>query len=552
MINPEHLGTEELKELAAEEAANFRLPQEWREGRMHREGLAIDRYGTVDRDDAIALSSNDEGHILHVSIADTGSFIPDALPAVAALAERRMQTTYSDECATVPMLPRTLSERVFSLKPGVKPVITMHIPIDFEATIGEAVITREALRPKTMTYGEFGRAALSPEEGTDTFRQLGTLAAALFDARANDIVRKLDAAEQHELRNASPAERLGMLVVRECMIVANGAVASFLRDHDIPALYRGRHLHKSNSSYTPNPVSNLWVNKDPYTTFTSPLRQFADFVNHANLAAHLQGQEYPYGAERLRYIANRYDRAKMTDDSTHFFFTGAEIQELGPDAFQLLDKIGNNSVTKEDLAAIFFGTLNASNRDKRHLQQCALDYIQANPSTASDVLAVAIERDWVQKDVPLGANGKPLAARYTLTTLSGEVFEGATREKNATPTALTIEVLGKVAGIEMNPVEISEQLRVDSRLQAALKDGNKYLRTLSGKTDMEYENTVISGNGGFVAATRIVLNGTEHRRTGSGQTRKEALQDATAQLIRDLQLTEYAPVTPKAPRSRKK
>jgi RNB domain len=40
-----------------------------------------------------------------------------------------------------------------------------------------------------------------------------------------------------------------------------------------------------------------------YTHVTSPLRRFADLVNHANIQAYLEGKEPPYGSKDLKEIA---------------------------------------------------------------------------------------------------------------------------------------------------------------------------------------------------------------------------------------------------------
>ena len=152
MASPEQLDTTTLVELAAEEAASFKLPQDWMDDRMYRDVYAVDGASTRDRDDAFTLSTNEEGHILHVSIADTGSFV-SSMPAVTELASRRLGTMYRGSRALTPMIPRTLSERVFSLSPDkYRPAVTAHIPIDHEGVVWEPTVTREAVLPHVLTY----------------------------------------------------------------------------------------------------------------------------------------------------------------------------------------------------------------------------------------------------------------------------------------------------------------------------------------------------------------------------------------------------------------
>ena len=112
--------------------------------------------------------------------------------------------------------------------------------------------------------------------------------------------------------------------------------------------------------------------------------------------------------------------------------------------------------------------------------------------------------------------------------------------------------MGKTAGIEVNPIELTQQFKVDSRINAALKDSDKYLRTMQAKTDIGYETEITGEGSACIASASVVVDGKRRTRQGRGVNRKVALHNAATQLIQDLQLVEYAPSTPVKGRTRKK
>lgn len=553
MTIPEQLDTTTLVELAAEEAASFKLPQDWMDARMHREVYAVDGASTRDRDDAFTLSSNTEGHVLHVSIADTGSFIPAAAPAVAELASRRLGTKYRGSRAVTPMMPRTLSERVFSLSPNRhRPALTAHIPIDHEGTVFEPVITREAVLPHVLTYRGLQRAI---EDGSHDgqFTRLAEVSKRLFERRHPDKVEHfLEDEEGQEIISAE--DQLGKFVVQECMILMNTVVAEYMHARNIPGLYRGHTQAGKYVRYSLEPIAHRGLNLPKYTHATSPLRRFGDFVNLSNIVDYIErSPSYTYDKKALATIANRLNGIGESSQQPIFFVEDIPVAIKRGKNAELYGKLTDKTITPDELAYIFFAPVRRNALDDRQeLRQQALDYVIGNPKIALRIVPEAIHNEWVKRDVPLTSNGKPISGSYILTTLTSEYILGVTRKKGATPTALAIEVLGKAAGVEINPVELTQQFKVDARLNAALKDGDKYLRTMQNKTDVGYEVSATGEGSSCVVTASVVVDGKRRYRQGRGVNRKVALQNAATQLIQDLQLVEYEPATPVKSRARKK
>ena len=112
------------------------------------------------------------------------------------------------------------------------------------------------------------------------------------------------------------------LLIQEFMILANRAVAQWLADQDIPALYRnhtaraispdretmnqtlmtlgsGAAIRKrltswlNRAEYGPALVGHFALNLPAYCHFTSPIRRLADLINHRIVKALLKQQDSP-------------------------------------------------------------------------------------------------------------------------------------------------------------------------------------------------------------------------------------------------------------------
>lgn len=99
----------------AEEAARAPLPE--REDRRDLELFTIDPPGSMDLDQAMALSRLGEGYRIDYAIADVAAFVTPG-GALDAEAHRRVVTRYLPD-GSAPLHPRVLSEAAASLLPGV-------------------------------------------------------------------------------------------------------------------------------------------------------------------------------------------------------------------------------------------------------------------------------------------------------------------------------------------------------------------------------------------------------------------------------------------------
>jgi exoribonuclease R len=99
----------------AEDAARAPLPQ--RDDRRGLELFTIDPPGSMDLDQAMALSRSGDGYRIDYAIADVAAFVQPG-GALDAEAHRRVVTRYLPD-GNAPLHPRVLSEGAASLLPGV-------------------------------------------------------------------------------------------------------------------------------------------------------------------------------------------------------------------------------------------------------------------------------------------------------------------------------------------------------------------------------------------------------------------------------------------------
>lgn len=338
-----------LREAAEWEAVRFELPPDWKKGRRRVRGDAIDGPDTLNCDDAIAVSviQGAKGdYRLSISIADVGSFLnSDQTPAIEALARSLGETHYLPG-EYEPMIPKPVSENKLSLLSNKDdpetPALTISLNLLPDGSTSFISLEPSRLRPTSLTYGEIGRllSRRSQTKRGSKLRQYSGVALRLRNHRMNgeDIsptstpkVTIIDDDGNHKLR---PAKTPGEFIVSEFMILANTAIAEFMMVNNIPGLYRNFHFSShvnqkqfdnllgggglpesdqiyDRAYYSVNPEGHEALRLPAaYCHFTSPLRRFADFVNHANLIAFLKAQatgqavvDYPYSNAQLEVIA---------------------------------------------------------------------------------------------------------------------------------------------------------------------------------------------------------------------------------------------------------
>ena len=308
--------------------------------------ITIDDADTQDRDDALSLERLDtEKYRLGIHITDAGALIPQdsVLDEVANL---RMASLYIPD-RKIPMLPTAVSHNKGSLEAGKR-----RAALSLLADIGsDGEILRYEVKPSiissdaALSYDEANEAISDASHAHhDMLVSLYTLTEALARQREAAGAVSIDRAELlinvvspddvqvNVVQRNSPAREM----VAECMVLCNSLLASFCRDHDIPAAYRSqtapdlsdlgaglppgvdigedgplrqylmlRRFAPAQSGNTAAPHGGLGV--QAYIQATSPLRRYPDMVMQRQITHYLSADEPLYSVEDITSVAGRAD-----------------------------------------------------------------------------------------------------------------------------------------------------------------------------------------------------------------------------------------------------
>ncbi len=369
----------------------------------------IDGAGTLDRDDAIRLEcASDVSRTLTVHVAD----LTDALAADPCLVEtalRRGASRYRRHEAVSTMLPREVEAACTLAEGEVRPVITVRLPLDAHGMPGPAQVLRDKLADAVaLTHEQAARAVKDHEDPHHAaLSALREVAETLFRARLGatsafyDFARGVFVDEDGALVKVKPAHIVGHLIVQECMVAANRAVAEWALAGDVPILYRNHvtasgaapaavHLEDLSAalqSEDPDELT-LWLRRAEltgrrarydafprghhglgipvYCHVTSPLRRAADLLSQQAIAAHLDQSPAPFTADDVAGFCERLTvviaQAKAEDGTAArqqahqiaraILDHGANYQRMSTDRFFMLVK----RATKEGIAAPGFLT----------------------------------------------------------------------------------------------------------------------------------------------------------------------------------------------------
>jgi exoribonuclease-2 len=292
----------------------------------HLSLMTIDGQATLDYDDALSLEPDEDGYRMGIHIIDVGHFVrkDDPLDKEAQL---RGSSVYMPD-QKIPMLPAGLAEGLCSLKAGEdRPAISTVVKlspaldlIDFEVFPSLVNVSRQ------LTYYDVNMQADEDPE----IRILREIAAKFRQFRLEADAIQITLPETHVWLNADGEitvnrinrESPGRMLVSELMIMANWLMGRFLKERNIPAIFRSqpkpkerlyegveenlyknimqrRLLNRFALGATPEHHSGLGL--DVYVTATSPIRKYSDLVTQRQIRAALK-LEAPYTQEKIDWI----------------------------------------------------------------------------------------------------------------------------------------------------------------------------------------------------------------------------------------------------------
>jgi len=319
--------------------------------------FTIDGATTRDYDDALHVEQLSDGVLVGIHISDLSSCL-DPRDALFAEAMERATSLYFPE-GQVPMLPRELSQGVFSLiKDRIRPAISFLIKLSPEAEIISSKIVPSVIRVKRqLSYSEVDRTMdedpplrlLNKVRKQLRLQRVERGALLLSFPDVNVYVDKQGRVSVHLAPADSPSRNL----VSELMILANGVAADYLSAQEAPGLFRSqppprkrlisgvrnslqdiacqrRFLSRGELTVHPKPHAGLGLNS--YTTITSPIRRFLDMVMQLQISHMIHGKGILFAADECKNFAGiiqqKLARANTVRQQRHRYWMLRYLEDM--------------------------------------------------------------------------------------------------------------------------------------------------------------------------------------------------------------------------------
>lgn len=296
--------------------------------------LTIDGESTRDFDDALHIEKQGENYLVGIHISDVSCFIKPGSPLFEE-ARQRGTSLYFPEGA-LPMLPKTISEEICSLKAGEpRAAMSFMVLLSPAAEVLDLKLVSSLVSVKRqLTYTESDTLIDSDEE----LAALARLSKKLRDRRLADDALLLpfpdvniNIGKNGEISvKTSESDTPSRVLVSEFMILANTLGAQYLTDREVPGLFRSQPKPRQRLVYglekdlfintrqrkklspmallaTPKPHSGIGAPQ--YTTVTSPIRRFLDLVVQHQLRHLILGRGVLFSREELLNFAAMITRA---------------------------------------------------------------------------------------------------------------------------------------------------------------------------------------------------------------------------------------------------
>ena len=294
--------------------------------------MTVDGQSTLDYDDALSIQALEDGYLIGVHIMDVAHHVKKG-DVIDREALSRGSSIYMPD-HRISMLPPLLAEGVCSLKAGEeRPAISTFIKVGSFGTIVSYDICASVICVRHQrTYYDVNLAADDDADIVnlrfiaEKFRELrldqGAVQITLPDV--NVWIDENGQVNLSRLNRESPAR----LLVSELMIMANWMMARFLRDNDMPAIFRSqpepkeRLYKRDQGTLFQNWMQRRRLNRfvlgtsaerhsglglDAYVTATSPIRKYFDLITQRQIRAVL-GLEAPYTKDDISGLMQQLEQ----------------------------------------------------------------------------------------------------------------------------------------------------------------------------------------------------------------------------------------------------
>jgi ribonuclease R len=433
-------------------------PDRWQ--RPQVEGITIDGPDSRDLDDAIWIEPTDTGAVLSVHIADVSELV--AIGSILDKVAIARTTTQYFKNGNAPMLPRPLSEDKLSLlEYQDRPTLTVRVTLNHKAEIEQTEIFESWLRSRRkFSYREAEAAQQDPHSPFSTLLQTAYRWVELLYHRLNTGAIGATLTAQGDWLTEEGSLIQGQrhnshLLIQEFMILANRAVAQWLAERDLPALYRNHTARAiapdretmyqtmlslgsaqairqrlsswlNRAEYGPALVGHFALNLPAYCHFTSPIRRLADLINHRIVKALLRNQESPYSKTDLEQLGQHIAQVTRDNEQETSEYFKEKYQELYQAQVEDTEELSNKTekefskllkyaIEKQEMKALVPKLKSRLNLRKlqlvdlylllfksedKALQQEAYENLKENVQDAASIISMALAQqvDWESFD----------------------------------------------------------------------------------------------------------------------------------------------------------
>ncbi len=275
------------------------------------EVFTIDSSESRDLDDAISFEKIPTGFEIGIHITDIGLKIRPGTPLFKD-AITRATTIYLPE-QQIPMLPEVLSHEAWSLHEGkLRRALSFMVTVDASGNIQAIQIIPSVIRvTKRLSYQEVDTAIELKEKWSDMFkickaRQAIRISHGALPLPIPELNISVDEGGNVSVNLVTPGP--ARFLVAEAMILANQVAAQFLKENEIPGLFRSQPPPRDSiisgheTALLPNirqrrlisrglldmePEPHAGLGLPMYTTVTSPLRRALDLIVQQQISSYL-------------------------------------------------------------------------------------------------------------------------------------------------------------------------------------------------------------------------------------------------------------------------
>lgn len=292
------------------------------------EVFSVDDENTQDIDDAISIEETDVGTTIGIHIANVAQYVPK-WSAMDDEAARRGETVYLPE-HHIHMFPAELIKERLSLIEGTKrKALSLLVDFDNDYNLkGYRFTNSKILVRENISYEKASEYFDTDPLGNKIKQIAENLRAKRLDAGAliiqlPQLKISIDKDSKINIRK-NYMNSVAHKVISEFMILMNRMAGKFLKDNNVPGIYRSQPepisedarshdkndplfaLHVVKYLRAPrvglDPAPHLSLGIDVYAQATSPIRRYVDLIIQRQIVSKLENDEPSYNEDELENL----------------------------------------------------------------------------------------------------------------------------------------------------------------------------------------------------------------------------------------------------------